>query len=111
MKISSAPLNDYRQKHSITVVELARIAGVSERTVSRWANESSGVSEEIADQVAVRLGLTPYDIWGDDWYRILWCRVCLGPRDSTGGLCLECAAEKRRAAKRVGATKRLESCA
>lgn len=47
--------------------EQAEACGVTQRTVCRWRS-GSGVDRRIADAVAVRVGLHPAEVWGDDWW-------------------------------------------
>jgi len=49
----------------LTKPELARLLGVSQRTVDRW--KVRGVALEAADRLATRLGYNPVAIWGFDW--------------------------------------------
>lgn len=48
-------------------VILARLAGVTSRTVQRWVQDG-GVPELHADRIAIAAGLHPAFIW-PDWYR------------------------------------------
>lgn len=48
--------------------EQARLMGVSDRSVCRWRSGFHGVHPKVADEVAVRLGFHPAEVWGDDWW-------------------------------------------
>ena len=50
----------------ITGEDLSEITEVAESTVSNW--KKHGIPEPQADRVAVRLGLHPASIWGDQWW-------------------------------------------
>lgn len=45
--------------------ELARVAGVSRRTVCRW--KALGMNQWIADRLAIALGYHPAVVW-PEWY-------------------------------------------
>lgn len=47
---------------------MARSLGVSRRAVQHW-NEI-GLSWRQADEVAGKLGLHPFDIWGSAWFEL-----------------------------------------
>lgn len=47
--------------------EQATACGVTVRTVGRW-RAGAGVDRRTADEVAVRLGLHPAEVWGDEWW-------------------------------------------
>lgn len=40
--------------------------GVHSRQVYRW--RAGGLSWQKADELAVRIGLHPFDVWGRDWW-------------------------------------------
>lgn len=46
---------------------IARVCGVSERTVTRWY-QTQQVQANICDDIAIKLGWHPAAIWGPDWY-------------------------------------------
>ena len=48
---------------------IAELCGVSVGTVARWVGGSRRLSHRTADEVAIRLGLHPCLIWGDDWWQ------------------------------------------
>lgn len=52
----------------ISVEDLATVAQVSVGTVCNW--KKHGIPEPQADRVAIRLGLHPASIWGDDWWSL-----------------------------------------
>ena len=54
--------------NEITIEDLAKIAHVDSSTVWNWKKD--GVPEPQADRVAIRLGLHPASIWGDDWWSL-----------------------------------------
>lgn len=47
------------------LVVIAELARVDRRTVHRWRHE--GLTLEVADDVAVRLGFHPSEVWPDWW--------------------------------------------
>ena len=49
--------------------QVADAIGVTRRTVELW-NSDGGVPEQAADKAAIRLGVHPSAIWGDDWFRL-----------------------------------------
>lgn len=50
-------------------VNLAKAAGVTQRTVMRW--KYIGVDRSTADRAAVALGVLPCDIWGSELYELI----------------------------------------
>jgi hypothetical protein len=46
---------------------IARVCGVSQRTVTRWY-QTQEVQARICDDIAIKLGWHPAAIWGADWY-------------------------------------------
>jgi len=46
---------------------IARVCGVSEKTVTRW-RETQEVQARHCDDIAIRIGWHPAAIWGADWY-------------------------------------------
>lgn len=57
--------------------EISDRIGVSRRTVWRWRQGVTLVYPATADRVAVRLGLHPANVWGDDW----WTQPVNGPSE------------------------------
>lgn len=45
--------------------ELARLLGVSRKTITRWTRD--GIPVQSADQLATRLGYNPIAVWGLWW--------------------------------------------
>jgi hypothetical protein len=43
--------------------------GIPERTVAGWAKEG-GVPDMSADNMAIKLGVHPSAIWGDEWFAL-----------------------------------------
>lgn len=46
--------------------DLAEIVGVSTRTVCRWAADGR-IPARHSDELAIALGVTPYELWPDEW--------------------------------------------
>jgi hypothetical protein len=49
---------------------LARRLGVTPRSVQRWRH-GAGIRIWLADRLAVRLGLHPVEVWGQDFYVVV----------------------------------------
>lgn len=56
-------------ERGLSMNELARRTGSDQRNLYRW-REAGGVSDAAADRVAVKLGVTPLEIWGDEWLAV-----------------------------------------
>lgn len=54
---------------NLSQASLARLVGTSNEAVSRW-NVSGEVPWISADVAAIRLGLHPILVWGDDWLNV-----------------------------------------
>ena len=48
----------------------ADMIGVSARNVSRWRKDNKGIPWPSADEAAIRLGLHPSLVWGEDWWNV-----------------------------------------
>jgi len=72
----------------ITTEDLAEVAEVTTNTILNW--KKHGVPEPQADRVAVRLGLHPASVWGDD----CWSVANL-PALRDGGTCVDPTAPNR----------------
>jgi transcriptional regulator with XRE-family HTH domain len=63
------PLLDLTELLSPT--DTASLCGVSRVTVYRWRRgESASIAVHDADRIAIRLGMHPAQLWGDDWWDI-----------------------------------------
>jgi lambda repressor-like predicted transcriptional regulator len=51
--------------------ELSETCGVSHDTVYHWIR-NGGVPEPQADRIAIRLGVHPSAIWGDEWFALAY---------------------------------------
>ena len=45
--------------------EVARLAGVQQRSVARWRQDGATISEEHADRLATALHVHPSEVWAD----------------------------------------------
>lgn len=50
-----------------SAAEFAQAVGVKKTTVLRWLS-NGGIPFVSCDELAVRVGLHPMSVWGDDWY-------------------------------------------
>lgn len=48
----------------------ADMIGVSTRNVSRWRKDEAGIPWPSADVAAIKLGLHPALVWGDEWWNV-----------------------------------------
>lgn len=74
--MSAAGRHDARNKHDLTDSEVFtmgdvyRLVGahysVTGRSVARWAQQG-GLTPEEGDEIAVRLGLHPLNVWPEQW--------------------------------------------
>jgi hypothetical protein len=48
--------------------ELGERLEVDRLTIKRWRQGTSRLYAATADRVALRLGLHPANVWGDDWW-------------------------------------------
>ena len=64
---STARINAMALQEQSPVCRIAELAGVSRRTVIRWA--ANGLDIYTADRVACAIGLHPWHIW-TEWYDI-----------------------------------------
>jgi len=48
----------------------ADMIGVSARNVSRWRKGDKGIPWPSADEAAIKLGLHPSLVWGEDWWNV-----------------------------------------
>lgn len=71
---------------------LAAVTGASRRAIVRWATD--GIPYWAADELAVRLGCHPHDLWGPDWYAVdcALCGTAIHPDDDGDYSCEACAA-------------------
>lgn len=59
-------VRDDRQVRS-GLSQAARILGVSRNCLGKWKS-AGGITLDVADELAVRLGMHPCEIWGRDWW-------------------------------------------
>jgi hypothetical protein len=43
--------------------------GIDRKTIANWERDG-GVPDQMADHVAIRLGVHPSAIWGDEWFKL-----------------------------------------
>jgi hypothetical protein len=65
----------------ITAEDLAEVAQVNSGTIWNW--KKHGIPEPQADKVAVRMGLHPASIWGDEWWDLANLPPLRDGREST----------------------------
>ena len=53
-------------REPVPVIQAAKILGIDNSQVYRWRRR--GVRLDIADRLAIRLGVHPAAIWGDHWW-------------------------------------------
>ena len=59
--------------------DIASLCGVARETVYRWRDgTTTTITPGDADRMAIRMGMHPAEIWGDDWWNI---PDILDPRD------------------------------
>jgi hypothetical protein len=63
------PLARFIDENTANMRQVAEAIGVARRTVELWSS-GGGIPEQAADKAAIRLGVHPSAIWGDDWFRL-----------------------------------------
>lgn len=64
MRLDAAPLIALSSRHSGN--SLAEELHMDRHRVTRWLRD--GVPVDVADRVAVALGLHPAEVWGNEWW-------------------------------------------